>query len=216
MADGVSPTQVQPLLCALPQTQQQEGESQLGAFLLMAMPMLPALTSTGSTAGAWWAGVCPHGHRGFSPSHPQEPGLFEADVVSSQLRYSGILETIRIRKEGFPIRIPFFVFIDRCLGGCGLGTTVPARGGHKASGCFWGAVFGLGGPHSGSWEPPLWCTAPGEAAFPGMVLITMGRVCAGVPVESHVVMVSRSHPGTAASSTCGPMSFPTGPTAWRC
>ncbi|NXD62164.1 MYO15 protein, partial [Eolophus roseicapillus] len=54
---------------------------------------------------------------GFSPCPPQEPGLFEADVVSSQLRYSGILETIRIRKEGFPIRIPFLVFIDRyrCL-----------------------------------------------------------------------------------------------------
>ncbi|NXT52542.1 MYO15 protein, partial [Pluvianellus socialis] len=46
-------------------------------------------------------------------------GLFEADVVSSQLRYSGILETIRIRKEGFPIRIPFLVFIDRCLGVAG-------------------------------------------------------------------------------------------------
>ncbi|NXW06172.1 MYO15 protein, partial [Fregetta grallaria] len=59
------------------------------------------------------------GRRGFSPSPPQEPGLFEADVVSSQLRYSGILETIRIRKEGFPIRIPFLVFIDRCLGAAG-------------------------------------------------------------------------------------------------
>lgn len=49
--------------------------------------------------------------RVVSPPRPQEPGLFEADVVSSQLRYSGILETIRIRKEGFPIRIPFLVFI---------------------------------------------------------------------------------------------------------
>ncbi|NWU54415.1 MYO15 protein, partial [Dromas ardeola] len=112
-----SRTKVQPLLCALPQTQQQEGESQPGAFLPMVMPMLPALASTGSVVGERWVGVCLHGHRGVSPSHPQEPGLFEADVVSSQLRYSGILETIRIRKEGFPIRIPFLVFIDRyrCL-----------------------------------------------------------------------------------------------------
>ncbi|XP_054246854.1 unconventional myosin-XV [Indicator indicator] len=55
--------------------------------------------------------------RCIKPNNKKEPGLFEADLVSSQLRYSGILETIRIRKEGFPIRIPFLVFIDRyrCL-----------------------------------------------------------------------------------------------------
>ncbi|XP_064376008.1 unconventional myosin-XV [Dromaius novaehollandiae] len=55
--------------------------------------------------------------RCLKPNNKKEPGLFEADIVSSQLRYSGILETIRIRKEGFPIRIPFLVFIDRyrCL-----------------------------------------------------------------------------------------------------
>ncbi|NXJ84436.1 MYO15 protein, partial [Trogon melanurus] len=55
--------------------------------------------------------------RCLKPNNKKEPGLFEADVVSSQLRYSGILETIRIRKEGFPIRIPFLIFIDRyrCL-----------------------------------------------------------------------------------------------------
>ncbi|XP_071617264.1 unconventional myosin-XV [Heliangelus exortis] len=55
--------------------------------------------------------------RCLKPNNKKEPGLFENDVVRSQLRYSGILETIRIRKEGFPIRIPFFVFIDRyrCL-----------------------------------------------------------------------------------------------------
>ncbi|KAM9292172.1 unconventional myosin-XV [Morus bassanus] len=55
--------------------------------------------------------------RCLKPNNKKEPGLFEADVVSSQLRYTGILETIRIRKEGFPIRIPFLVFIDRyrCL-----------------------------------------------------------------------------------------------------
>ncbi|NXK12006.1 MYO15 protein, partial [Herpetotheres cachinnans] len=114
-----SRTKVQPLLRALSQTQQQEGESRHRAFLPMVMPVLPALAGTGSAAGAQWAGVCLHGCRGFSPSPPQEPGLFEADVVSSQLRYSGILETIRIRKEGFPIRIPFLVFIDRCPGAVG-------------------------------------------------------------------------------------------------
>lgn len=45
----------------------------------------------------------------------QEPGLFEPDVVMAQLRYSGVLETVRIRKEGFPVRLPFQVFVDRYL-----------------------------------------------------------------------------------------------------
>ncbi|XP_030916920.1 unconventional myosin-XV [Geospiza fortis] len=55
--------------------------------------------------------------RCIKPNNKKEPGLFEADVVRSQLRYSGILETIRIRKEGYPVRIPFLVFLDRyrCL-----------------------------------------------------------------------------------------------------
>lgn len=52
----------------------------------------------------------PFAHGGPSP---QEPGLFEADVVMAQLRYSGLLETVRIRKEGFPVRLPFQAFIDR-------------------------------------------------------------------------------------------------------
>lgn len=51
----------------------------------------------------------------LSGPSPQEPGLFEPDVVMAQLRYSGVLETVRIRKEGFPVRLPFQVFIDRYL-----------------------------------------------------------------------------------------------------
>uniref|UniRef100_A0ABM5F0J4 Unconventional myosin-XV n=1 Tax=Pogona vitticeps TaxID=103695 RepID=A0ABM5F0J4_9SAUR len=55
--------------------------------------------------------------RCIKPNNKKEPGVFETDIVSSQLRYSGILETIRIRKQGFPVRIPFQVFIERyrCL-----------------------------------------------------------------------------------------------------
>lgn len=43
----------------------------------------------------------------------QQPGVFEDDLVSSQLRHSGVLETIRIRREGYPVRMPFYVFLFR-------------------------------------------------------------------------------------------------------
>ncbi|KAJ6655974.1 hypothetical protein lerEdw1_004559 [Lerista edwardsae] len=51
--------------------------------------------------------------RCVKPNSKKASDLFEIDIVTSQLRNSGILETIRIRKEGFPVRIPFQVFIDR-------------------------------------------------------------------------------------------------------
>jgi len=43
----------------------------------------------------------------------QLPGIFDVDYMATQLRHGGILETIHIRKEGFPIRIPFALFMER-------------------------------------------------------------------------------------------------------
>lgn len=43
----------------------------------------------------------------------QLPGIFDVDYITTQLRHGGILETIHIRKEGFPIRIPFALFMER-------------------------------------------------------------------------------------------------------
>ena len=43
----------------------------------------------------------------------QLPSLFEDKLVMEQLRYSGMLETISIRRAGFPIRIKFATFLDR-------------------------------------------------------------------------------------------------------
>lgn len=39
--------------------------------------------------------------------------VFDTKVVLDQLRYTGMLETIRIRKMGYPVRIKFPVFISR-------------------------------------------------------------------------------------------------------
>ncbi|XP_010635730.1 unconventional myosin-XV isoform X1 [Fukomys damarensis] len=66
--------------------------------------------------------------RCLKPNHKKEPSLFEPDVVMAQLRYSGVLETVRIRKEGFPVRLPFQMFIDRyrCL--VALKHDLPANG----------------------------------------------------------------------------------------
>ncbi|KAI4897194.1 hypothetical protein NFI96_014895 [Prochilodus magdalenae] len=51
--------------------------------------------------------------RCFKPNYVKLPGIFDVDYISTQLRHGGILETIHIRKEGFPIRIPFKYFIER-------------------------------------------------------------------------------------------------------
>lgn len=49
----------------------------------------------------------------ISNVHHQLPGVFDVDYVSAQLRHAGLLETIHLRKEGFPIRIQYSYFIQR-------------------------------------------------------------------------------------------------------
>ncbi|KAJ3157501.1 cytochrome c oxidase subunit 1, partial [Irineochytrium annulatum] len=66
-----------------------------------------------STLGA----TMPHYVRCIKPNPDKEPFGFEDGMVLSQLRYSGMLDTIRIRKAGYPMRIPFETLCRayRCL-----------------------------------------------------------------------------------------------------
>ncbi|KAJ8284077.1 hypothetical protein COCON_G00029270 [Conger conger] len=66
--------------------------------------------------------------RCIKPNNNKDPDMFDMELVSTQLRYSGILETIRIRKEGYPVRVPFFTFLNRYKALLGLQQTPPADG----------------------------------------------------------------------------------------
>ena len=39
--------------------------------------------------------------------------VFEPELVLNQLKYSGMLETVKIRKAGFPVRRTYQDFADR-------------------------------------------------------------------------------------------------------
>ncbi|XP_015595858.1 myosin-IIIb isoform X2 [Cephus cinctus] len=51
--------------------------------------------------------------RCIKPNDSRSPRFFDKDKVIKQLRYTGVLETIRIRQNGFSHRIPFNEFLKR-------------------------------------------------------------------------------------------------------
>lgn len=55
--------------------------------------------------------------RCIKPNNDKAPLKLDMPIVLEQLRYSGMLETIRIRQIGFPVRLRFAHFADRyrCL-----------------------------------------------------------------------------------------------------
>ena len=55
----------------------------------------------------------PHFVRCIKPNLQQDPGSFDTALVEAQLRYAGVLETVRIRRDGYPVRIEFAEFVRR-------------------------------------------------------------------------------------------------------
>eukprot|EP00013_Stygamoeba_regulata_P020099 CAMPEP_0177646966 /NCGR_PEP_ID=MMETSP0447-20121125/10048_1 /TAXON_ID=0 /ORGANISM="Stygamoeba regulata, Strain BSH-02190019" /LENGTH=891 /DNA_ID=CAMNT_0019149519 /DNA_START=201 /DNA_END=2873 /DNA_ORIENTATION=- len=51
--------------------------------------------------------------RCIKPNMEKKPDIFTGDMVADQMRYAGMMETIRIRQEGYPIRHPFEEFYKR-------------------------------------------------------------------------------------------------------
>lgn len=52
----------------------------------------------------------PHYIKCIKPNGAKKPHHIVSPIVLEQLRYSGILEVVRIRREGYPIRIPVIDF----------------------------------------------------------------------------------------------------------
>jgi myosin-15 len=51
--------------------------------------------------------------RCVKPNNDKSPMRFDMPVVLEQLRYAGMLDTIKIRQSGYPVRVKFQQFVDR-------------------------------------------------------------------------------------------------------
>nr|XP_057917310.1 unconventional myosin-XV [Doryrhamphus excisus] len=49
----------------------------------------------------------------LKPNYSKLPGMFDVDYVSAQLKQTGMLEAIHVRKEGYPIRLLYGYFLER-------------------------------------------------------------------------------------------------------
>lgn len=55
----------------------------------------------------------PHFIRCLKPNQDKAANKFMGEYVRSQLSYTGILQTVEIRKQGYPLRLTFVEFLTR-------------------------------------------------------------------------------------------------------
>lgn len=54
----------------------------------------------------------PHFVRCIKPNPAKKPHIWDKDLVLRQLTYTGMLQTVQMRREGYPFRIPFVDFFN--------------------------------------------------------------------------------------------------------
>ena len=73
-------------------------------------------------------GFCePHFVRCIKPNPSKQPKAWDNELVMRQLRYTGMLQTVKMRREGYPYRIPFPEFFNS-YHGIVFDFSVPMRG----------------------------------------------------------------------------------------